>query len=79
MFRAQYYLSKAHRATAKNGDDAERWLQMCRDDIESARKLYEPLVGFSTVSTNLEQLDQIKLDQASLETQSTGNQAAGNP
>ncbi len=79
MFRAQYYLSKAHRAAAKNRDDAERWLQMCRDDIESARKLYEPLVGFSTVSTNLEQLDQIKLDQASLETQSTGNQPAGNP
>jgi hypothetical protein len=40
---------------------------MCDTDIENARKLYEPLVGFSNVSTNLEQLEQIKLEQASLE------------
>jgi len=78
MFRSQYELAKARRAAPKNKDEAERWLQMCRDDIENARKLYEPLVGFSNVSTNLEQLDQIKLEQASLETQS-GNPPAGNP
>jgi hypothetical protein len=53
---------------------------MCRDDIDNARKLYEPLVGFSDVSTDLERLDQIKLEQASLETQSpAGSAAAGNP
>jgi serine/threonine protein kinase len=82
MFRSQYELARARRSAPKNRDDAERWLQLCRDDIENARKLYEPLVGFSNVSTNLEQLDQIKLEQASLETQSTtGNQpaAVGNP
>jgi len=81
MFRSQYELAKARRAAPKNKDEAERWLQMCRDDIENARKLYEPLVGFSNVSTNLEQLDQIKLEQASIETQSgAGNAPAiGNP
>jgi hypothetical protein len=79
MFRSQYELAKARRAAPKNKDEAEHWLQMCRDDIENARKLYEPLVGFSNVSTNLEQLDQIKLEQADLETQSAASQPAGNP
>jgi serine/threonine-protein kinase len=81
MFRSQYELDHAKRVAAKDRDGAERWLQMCRDDIEKARGLYEPLVGFSNVSTNLEQLDQIKLEQASLETLSgTGNPpVASNP
>jgi serine/threonine protein kinase len=69
LFRSQYELAHARRAAAKNRDEAERWLQMCNDDIENARKLYEPLVGFSNVSTSLEQLEQIKLEQASLESQ----------
>ncbi len=67
LFRSQYELAHARRAASKNKDEAERWLQMCDTDIENARKLYEPLVGFSNVSTNLEQLEQIKLEQASLE------------
>ena len=80
MFRSQYELAQARRAASRNKDGAERWLQMCRDDIDNARKIYEPLVGFSNVSTDLEQLDQIKLEQASLETQSpAGNSVAGNP
>ena len=81
MFRSSYELGRAKRAAPKNRDEAERWLQMCRDDIENARKLYEPLVGFSNVSTNLEQLDQIKLEQASLETVSGTGVApvVGNP
>jgi hypothetical protein len=80
MFRAQYELAQARRVAPRNKDAAERWLLDCGNDIENARKLYEPLVGFSNVSTNLEQLDQIKLDQASLETQSgAGNPPLGNP
>jgi tetratricopeptide (TPR) repeat protein len=80
MFRSQYELARARRSAAKNKDESERWLQMCRDDIENARKLYEPLVGFSNVSTDLEQLDQIKVEQASLESQpAAGNQMVGNP
>ena len=80
MFRSRYELAQARTAAARNKDAAERWLQMCRDDIDNARKLYEPLVGFSDVSTDLERLDQIKLEQASLETQSPGAvSAAGNP
>jgi serine/threonine protein kinase len=75
MFRSQFELARARRAAPRNKEEAEKWLQMCRDDIDNARKLYEPLVGFSNVSSSLEQLDQIKLEQASLETQSpAGNQ-----
>jgi hypothetical protein len=69
LFRSQYELAHARRAASKNKDEAERWLQMCDTDIENARRLYEPLVGFSNVSNNLEQLEQIKLEQASLESQ----------
>jgi serine/threonine-protein kinase len=69
LFRSQYELAHARRAAPKNRDEAERWLQMCDADIENARKLYEPLVGFSNVSSNLEQLEQIKLEQTSLESQ----------
>jgi len=74
MYRSQFELARARRAAPRNKDEAERWLQMCNDDIDNARKLYEPLVGFSNVSTSLEQLDQIKLEQTSLEAQP----AAGN-
>ena len=69
LFRSQYELAHARRASLKNKDEAERWLKMCDTDIENARRLYEPLVGFSNVSNNLEQLEQIKLEQASLESQ----------
>jgi serine/threonine-protein kinase len=69
MYRSQFELARARRAAPRNKDEAERWLQMCNDDIDNARKLYEPLVGFSNVSTSLEQLDQIKLEQTSLESQ----------
>jgi serine/threonine protein kinase len=80
MYRSEYELAQARRAAPKNRDEAEKWLQMSRNDIENARRLYEPLVGFANVSTNLEQLyqdrsEQIKLEEASLATQ-TGS---GNP
>ena len=74
MYRSEFELARARRAAPKNRDEAEKWLQMSRDDIENARKLYEPLVGFANVSANLEQLyqdrsEQIKLEEASLQSQ----------
>jgi serine/threonine-protein kinase len=80
MYRSEFELARARRAAPKNRDEAEKWLQMSRDDIENARKLYEPLVGFANVSANLEQLyqdrsEQIKLEEASLQSQP----ASGNP
>jgi serine/threonine protein kinase len=80
MYRSEFELARARRAAGKNRDESEKWLQMCHDDIENARKLYEPLVGFSNVSTSLEQLyqdrsEQIRLEQASLQSQPVaGNQ-----
>src|SRR6202012_3679128 len=55
LYRAEWELGRARQAANTNKDEAEKWLQMSRADTESARKLYEPLVGFSNVSTNLEQ------------------------
>ena len=80
MYRSEFELARARRAAPKNRDEAEKWLQMSRDDIENARKLYEPLVGFANVSANLEQLyqdrsEQIKLEEASLQSQPV----SGNP
>jgi hypothetical protein len=72
LYRAEWELAHARRSAAKNKDEAEDWLQMSRNDIENARKLYEPLVGFANVSANLEQVyqdrsEQIKLEEATLE------------
>ena len=60
-------MGRARQAANTNKDEAEKWLQMSRADTESARKLYEPLVGFSNVSTNLEQVYRDRNQQAELE------------
>jgi serine/threonine-protein kinase len=72
LYRSEWELGRARRAALKDKNEAESWLQMSRNDIENARKLYEPLVGFANVSANLEQAyqdrsEQIKLEEASLE------------
>jgi serine/threonine-protein kinase len=72
LYRSEWELARARRVAAKDRDEAENWLQMSRNDIESARKLYVPLVGFANVNANLEQVyqdrsEQIKLEEASLE------------
>ncbi|HEY1950556.1 MAG TPA: serine/threonine-protein kinase [Bryobacteraceae bacterium] len=67
LYRAEWELGRARQAANTNKDEAEKWLQMSRADTESARKLYEPLVGFSNVSTNLEQVYRDRNQQAELE------------
>jgi hypothetical protein len=67
LYRAEWELSRARQVANTNKDEAEKWLQMSRADTESARKLYEPLVGFSNVSTNLEQVYRDRSQQAELE------------
>jgi serine/threonine protein kinase len=67
LYRAEWELGRARQAANASKDEAEKWLQMSRADTESARKLYEPLVGFSNVSTNLEQVYRDRSQQAELE------------
>jgi len=70
LFRAQWELSRAKRTPATARPDKAKWLQMARDDIERARTLYEPIIGFSNVSTNLEQVYEYQSEQIKLQSDS---------
>jgi hypothetical protein len=73
LYRSEWELSHARQVAAKDKEEAGKWLEMARRDIEKSRKLYEPLLGFANVSASLEQVytdrnEQIQLAKASLET-----------
>lgn len=79
-FRSEYDLDRARRATAKDRkDEAEKLLQLSRADGETARKLYEPLVGFANVSAGLDLLDQDRNQQNALEAELQPPPAAAQP
>jgi eukaryotic-like serine/threonine-protein kinase len=67
LFRAESELARAKRTPPSNNRNRSKWLQMARDDIERASNLYEPIAGFSHVSTNLEQLRQDRDEQTKLQ------------
>ncbi len=67
LFRAESELARAKRMPASDKRDRPKWLQMARDDMQRAADLYEPIIGFSNVSTNLEQLHQDRDEQAKLQ------------
>ncbi len=76
LFRAEWELSHAKHVAPNSGHETAKWLQLARADIERARGLYEPIVGFSNVSANLDQVyedsnEQIKLQTAYLRTVSS--------
>ncbi len=70
LYRAEWALSHAKQFPATAKQDRAKWLQIARGDMDRARTLYEPIVGFSNVSTNLDQLHQDGLEQVKLETES---------
>jgi serine/threonine protein kinase len=67
LYRAEAELGKAKRLPAADTADRRKWLTMARDDMDRARKLYEPIAGFSNVSNSLEQLQHDQSEQVSLE------------
>ena len=67
LFRSEWELSHARRAFASDKEEAVRWIAMSRADIDNARKLYQPLVGFSNVSASLEQAHRDGLELNRLE------------
>ncbi|MGA8030060.1 MAG: serine/threonine-protein kinase [Bryobacteraceae bacterium] len=69
LFRAQWELARAKRTPAQARPDRTKWLQMARDDTERARQLYEPLIGFSNVSSNLQQVYEYQSEQIKLQTE----------
>jgi len=67
LFRAEFELGRAKRTPSSARQDRSKWLQLAHDDMERARNLYEPIAGYSNVSTNLEQLHQDRDEQAKLQ------------
>jgi serine/threonine protein kinase len=67
LFRSEWELSRARGAAASDREEATRWLHMSRSDIESARKLYEPLLGFADVTASLEQAHRYNVELNRLE------------
>jgi eukaryotic-like serine/threonine-protein kinase len=72
MFRAEWELGRAKLTQLNTPKDTAKWLQLAHDDIQRARKLYEPIVGFSNVNENLEHIYQDQNEQAELETKYVG-------
>ena len=66
LYRAQWAIGKAKKLPATDDDGRKGWLKMAHDDSERARKLYEPLAGFSNVNASLEDLGENRAEQAEL-------------
>ena len=69
LFRAQWELLRAKRSMPDK-KQAAKWLQMARADTGRARSLYEPIAGFSNVSSSLDRVYEDESEQAQLETAS---------
>ncbi len=57
LIRAEGELRQAYKVSANKGEE-DKDVRLARSDLERARKLYEPISGFSNVSANLNRLDQ---------------------
>lgn len=66
LYRAQWAIGKAKKLPATDDYGRKGWLKMAHDDSERARKLYEPLAGFSNVNASLEDLGENRAEQAEL-------------
>ncbi len=58
LLRAQETLREARRLSRISRRRAERKLWMARRDLERARNLYEPILGFSNVNLSLKRVDE---------------------
>jgi tRNA A-37 threonylcarbamoyl transferase component Bud32 len=64
LYRSEWELVQARKAISDDHEERDKWLEMYQVDADRARKLYEPLVGYSNVSANLQQIYQDKAEQA---------------
>jgi serine/threonine protein kinase len=78
-YRSEWEIDRARRAISKDPDEAAKLLQMSRADSDTARKLYEPLVGFANVGASLEQLYQDRSQQNALASELEAPPAAAPP
>ncbi len=70
LYRSEWELGQARKVASNNKEEADKWLDMSKADSDRARSLYEPLVGYSNVSSNLEQIYQ---DRAELNRIASGD------
>jgi hypothetical protein len=56
-FRAGVELSEARKYRLHSHAMEERYLRLAQRDLDRARQLYEPILGFSNVSVALRQVD----------------------
>ncbi len=75
LLRAEQELQKAQKAKQPRPEGA-RYLSLAQSDLERARNLYEPIAGFSRVSTSL---DRLYRDRASQQFLLAANQRPVNP
>jgi hypothetical protein len=64
VYRAEYELRQAQRASGPSSSEENRWLRQTLTDLDRARNLYEPIAGFSSVNAGL---DRLYRDRASAE------------
>lgn len=63
LFRAHEEMRRAGQIPLSEREEVEKWLQLAGGDIARARKLYEPIAGFSNVNTNLQILYRLRAEQ----------------
>jgi hypothetical protein len=56
-FRAGQELSEARKYRRNSREIEQRYLRLAQRDFDRARRLYEPIAGFSNVSVALRQVD----------------------
>lgn len=66
LFRAEWEMAQARRTPETDQQEARKWLEMARDDIERARSLYQPILGYANVSANLKHLYKDRSEQKAL-------------
>jgi serine/threonine protein kinase len=67
LFRAEWALARANTVPAQPKETRAKWFQLAQADMERASKLYEPILGFSNVSANLEKLRSDQQQQVELQ------------
>jgi len=70
LFRAEWELAQARNLSPLAHEKRLKWLAMARADLVRARKLYEPIAGFSQVNASLNKVDEAASEQEDLETAS---------
>jgi len=76
LLRAEQELQQAQRAKVAKNPESAKYVSLAQGDLERARNLYEPIAGFSNVSTNLNRLYRDRAKEQLLEAQ---NQKTSSP